>query len=75
MRKTLKAGFLLALTLAVTGCGDTRSEGRASAILDASRPLAKAHASALADGTREEAEDTGARLLSVLACWWSECTP
>lgn len=63
---------LLTLTVAVSGCATIQTEGRASAILDAARPSAKAHATALADGDRDDVEASGARLLAILALWYRE---
>ncbi|WP_097804572.1 hypothetical protein [Pelagimonas varians] len=50
-----------------------RPQGEAAAILDAAQTPAKAHASALADGTLQEARDTGLLLITILSCHWRTC--
>lgn len=65
--------FLLFLTmpmLLLTACEPVRTEGRAAAILDASEPEARAHASALAAGDITASRQTGVRLLAVLGLWY-----
>lgn len=64
---------LLILTQFATGCATSPSEARAAAILDRATPLAKDHARKLADGTLEEARESGLALLTVLSCWWRAC--
>lgn len=70
---------LLSLMLCVTGCVAWQNEAprvdeaKATAILDTAEAPAKAHAAALADGTLEEAQETGLELLTVVSCWWREC--
>ncbi|MFY0623465.1 MAG: hypothetical protein JXQ89_17415 [Pelagimonas sp.] len=65
---------LLILTQFATGCATLPSEARAAAILDRAKPLAKDHARKLADGTPEEARESGLTLLTVLSCWWDDCS-
>lgn len=62
----------------VSGCATWRNEpqgaqAKANAILDAAQTPAKAHAAALADGTFEEARDTGLLLITILSCHWRDC--
>lgn len=54
----------------LTACADVQTEGRASAILDASEAPAREHAGHLADGDIEAAQISGARLLAVLGVWY-----
>ncbi len=69
---------LLLLMSSVSGCATWRNEpqnpqGTAAAILDAAQTPAKTHAAALADGTLEEARDTGLLLITILSCHWRSC--
>jgi hypothetical protein len=64
---------LLILMQFATGCATSPSEARAAAILDRTKPLAREHAAALADGTLDEARESGMALLTVLSCWWDDC--
>lgn len=45
------------------------SEGRASALLDAAKPEARAHAVSLTGDDMTEARRTGVRLLAILGQW------
>lgn len=68
-----KTACLLILTASLSGCGGSPSEGRAAAILDASKPRAEAHAAALAGDDVAKMRETGVTLLAGLRCWWKEC--
>ena len=70
MRKTL---FLTISLLSLTGClGSQQTDGRATAILDASEAPAREHAAALAGGDIAASQRTGARLLAVLGVWYRD---
>ena len=61
--------WAICLPILLTACADYRSEGRATAILDAAAREAPAHRGALVDGDIAEAQRTGLRLLTVLSVW------
>jgi hypothetical protein len=65
---------LLILTQFAASCGTSPSEARPAAILDRAEPYAKEHARKLADGTPDEARESGLILLTVLSCWWDDCS-
>lgn len=66
--------LLICLTMPLMGCPGYPSDGRAGAILDAAKPEAEAHRDALVSGDIKTSQETGLRLLTVLSCWWSDCT-
>ncbi len=57
----------------VAGCfGSGQTEGRASALLDATERPARAHAIALAGDDMTKARQTGAVVLAILAEWYRQ---
>jgi hypothetical protein len=54
-----------------SGCA-TRSEGRATALMDRMQPLIKPHGQALAQSRDAAVVETGAPLLAI-ACEWQGC--
>ena len=66
----MRLTICLLTTLALlSGCSTSKTEGRATAILDAAMPEAEAHAKALAGNDLPAARRSGIRLLAVLKEW------
>jgi hypothetical protein len=68
----LRVTFLIATMLGAAGCLGSQTEGRATAILDASERPARAHAEALAGDDAPLMRETGVNLLATLGVWYGD---
>lgn len=69
----MKLLMMCAALALVTGCA-TRSEGRATAILDRAHGLIEPHGRALAVSPDDAVVETGAPVVAVI-CEWRACGP